>query len=74
MLVISFHSLEDRLVKQFMQHQENREEIPANLPIKHADIKIHFKRIGHAIKASMQEIAENPRARSAILRIGEKLS
>ncbi len=74
LLVISFHSLEDRLVKQFMQYQENREEIPANLPIKHADIKIHFKRIGHAIKASMQEIAENPRARSAILRIGEKLS
>lgn len=73
LLVISFHSLEDRLVKHFMQHQERGEELPAGLPIKHADIEVRFKRLGRAIKPGNQEIAINPRARSAVLRIGEKL-
>jgi 16S rRNA (cytosine1402-N4)-methyltransferase len=71
--VISFHSLEDRLVKHFMQRQEQGAEIPAGLPIKHINIEISFKRLGRAIKPSEKEIAMNPRARSAILRIGEKL-
>lgn len=74
LLVISFHSLEDRIVKHFMQHQERGDELPAGLPIKHADRKVHFKRLGRAIKPGNQEMAVNPRARSAILRIGEKLS
>ncbi len=74
LLVISFHSLEDRLVKHFMLHQERGDELPAGLPIKHADREIHFKRLGRAIKPGNQEMAVNPRARSAILRIGEKLS
>lgn len=73
LLVISFHSLEDRLVKHFMLHQERGDEIPAGLPIKHADIEVRFKRLGRAVKPSNKEIAINPRARSAILRIGEKL-
>jgi len=72
LLVISFHSLEDRIVKQFMHHQEKGDEIPAGLPIKHADIEVRFQRLSRAIKASESEIAINPRARSAILRIGEK--
>lgn len=74
LLVISFHSLEDRLVKQFMQQQECGKAIPRNLPIKHASMKVSFKRLGKAIKPSAKEVAMNPRARSAILRIGEKLS
>jgi 16S rRNA (cytosine1402-N4)-methyltransferase len=73
LLVISFHSLEDRLVKHFMQYQERGEELPAGLPIKQANIEVRFKRLGRAIKPSDKEIAVNPRARSAILRIGEKL-
>jgi len=73
LLVISFHSLEDRIVKHFMQRQEQGDEIPAGLPIKHIDIEMKFKRLGRAIKPSEKEIAMNPRARSAILRIGEKL-
>lgn len=73
LLVISFHSLEDRIVKHFMQRQEHGDEIPAGLPIKHIDIEVKFKRLGRAIKPSEKEIAMNPRARSAILRIGEKL-
>ncbi len=73
LLVICFHSLEDRVVKQFMLRQECGQEIPAGLPIKHADIEMRFKRLGRAIKPSEREINLNPRARSAILRIGEKL-
>ncbi len=73
LLVISFHSLEDRIVKHFMQREERGIEIPSDLPIKHVDIEVSFKRLGRAIKPSEKEIAMNPRARSAILRIGEKL-
>ncbi len=73
LLVISFHSLEDRLVKHFMQKEERGQDLPAGLPIKQADIKLHFKKLSRAIKPSEQEISVNPRARSAILRIGEKL-
>lgn len=74
LLIISFHSLEDRLVKHFMQQHERGQALPARFPIKQADINIRFKRIGRAIKPDTQEIAGNPRARSAVLRIGEKLS
>lgn len=73
LLVISFHSLEDRLVKHFIQKQEKGEQLPHGLPIKQDNIKQKMKRIGRAIKPSAQETASNPRARSAILRIAEKL-
>ncbi|HSW69258.1 MAG TPA: 16S rRNA (cytosine(1402)-N(4))-methyltransferase RsmH [Gammaproteobacteria bacterium] len=73
LLVISFHSLEDRLVKHFMRHQEQGDEIPHDLPIKHMDIELRFKRLGRAVKPDDLEMAANPRARSATLRIGEKL-
>ncbi len=73
LLVISFHSLEDRIVKHFMLQQERADNFPAKLPIKHAAIQSKFKRLGRA-KPSLKEISGNPRARSAILRIGEKLS
>lgn len=75
LLVISFHSLEDRIVKEFMNEEDRGADanLPAGFPIKQADIKKHFKKLGRAIKPSAQEISANPRARSAILRIGEKL-
>lgn len=73
LLVISFHSLEDRLVKHFIQDQERGESFPAGLPIKHERIHSTMKRIGRAMKPSAQEIAMNPRARSAVLRIAEKI-
>lgn len=73
--VISFHSLEDRMVKLFMQHQEKGPELPAHLPIpSHLLYQPRFVRRGRAIKPSEQELAVNPRSRSAILRIGEKVS
>lgn len=74
LLVISFHSLEDRIVKHFMQHQERGDELPAKLPVKHQSHLPKFKRVGRAIKPNSQEIDLNPRARSAVLRVGEKIS
>lgn len=73
LLVISFHSLEDRIVKHFIQEQERGEQFPAGLPIKQSSIKPKIKRLGRALKPSAQEVATNPRARSAVLRIAEKL-
>jgi 16S rRNA (cytosine1402-N4)-methyltransferase len=73
LLVISFHSLEDRIVKQFMQAQERADYFPAKLPVKHVQVQQKFKRFSRTIKPSLQEISKNPRARSAILRVGEKL-
>ncbi|KTC66107.1 S-adenosyl-dependent methyltransferase activity on membrane-located substrates (plasmid) [Legionella adelaidensis] len=72
--VISFHSLEDRIVKDFMRSQEKGPEIPPGVPVRHIDIKTNFRRIGKAIKPNEQEISQNVRARSAVLRIGEKIA
>jgi 16S rRNA (cytosine1402-N4)-methyltransferase len=72
--VISFHSLEDRIVKQFIKHHEKGEELPRGLPIKGERFKARLNSIGKPIKASLKEVDVNPRARSAILRIAEKLS
>jgi 16S rRNA (cytosine1402-N4)-methyltransferase len=72
--VISFHSLEDRMVKRFIQRLEKGDDYPAGMPIKQAMCRQRLKRIGRAIKPGTREIAFNPRARSAILRIAEKLT
>lgn len=75
LLVISFHSLEDRIVKQFLNNAEKGPEYPPYLPIpSHLIHQPKMIRKGKAIKPSEEEIARNPRARSAILRIGEKIS
>lgn len=71
--VISFHSLEDRIVKQFMRNTEQGEQTPIGVPIRYAEIKRPFQRLGKAIKPDSCEIEENIRSRSAVLRIGEKL-
>ncbi|SEA81186.1 16S rRNA (cytosine(1402)-N(4))-methyltransferase RsmH [Alkalimonas amylolytica] len=74
LVVISFHSLEDRLVKQFMRQHSKAAPIPRGLPLTDAQLKQHLplKLVGKAIMASEQELAANPRARSAVLRIAEK--
>lgn len=74
LVVISFHSLEDRIVKQFMRAQEYGQRPPPGVPIRHTEIKTCFKRIGKAVKATDSEIKQNVRARSAVLRIGEKIA
>jgi 16S rRNA (cytosine1402-N4)-methyltransferase len=72
--VISFHSLEDRIVKQFMRDQEEGERLPREIPVKYTDQPKSFSRIGKAIKPTENEVKNNARARSAVLRIGEKLA
>lgn len=74
--VISFHSLEDRIVKQFMRKQSKGDPLPKGLPLTEDQIQrnLTLKTIGKAIKPSKKEIALNSRARSSVLRIAEKLS
>ena len=74
LVVISFHSLEDRIVKQFMKSEEQGIQLPRGVPVKVTDMKMTFKRVGKAIKPSEEEMKENVRSRSAVLRIGEKLA
>ncbi|KTC88495.1 16S rRNA (cytosine(1402)-N(4))-methyltransferase RsmH [Legionella cincinnatiensis] len=74
LVVISFHSLEDRIVKQFMKNKEEGAKPPPEVPIRYEELKTNFKRIGKAIMPQENEVIENVRARSAVLRIGEKLS
>jgi 16S rRNA (cytosine1402-N4)-methyltransferase len=74
LVVISFHSLEDRMVKRFIRDEAGAKYNPGKLPIKEADIdKGSLKRIGKALKASRHEITQNPRARSAIMRVAERV-
>lgn len=70
--VISFHSLEDRIVKQFMRKMEQGNAPPKGVPVRESDIQTCFKRVGKAIKPHDEEVFMNIRARSAVLRIGEK--
>lgn len=73
--VISFHSLEDRLVKRFMREQSRGMQVPARMPIREEEIQASkaMRLIGKAIKPSKQELARNVRARSSVLRVAEKL-
>ncbi|WP_125717027.1 16S rRNA (cytosine(1402)-N(4))-methyltransferase RsmH [Pseudoalteromonas rubra] len=75
LVVISFHSLEDRIVKQFIKKQSKGEAVPRGLPLTDAQLKqnLTLKAVGKAIKPSQAEIDANPRARSSVLRIAEKL-
>lgn len=74
LVVISFHSLEDRIVKQFMRDKEQGIRPPREVPMKHEDMKSNFKRVGKAVMPQEAEVKDNVRARSAVLRIGEKLA
>jgi 16S rRNA (cytosine1402-N4)-methyltransferase len=70
--VISFHSLEDRMVKRFLRRESRGEELPLDLPVTGGPAPGRLRLIGKAIRAGAQEIAANPRARSAVLRIAER--
>jgi 16S rRNA (cytosine1402-N4)-methyltransferase len=72
LVVISFHSLEDRIVKQFMQ-KHIRGCVPEGVPLRDMQLPRRFELIGRAMHASVEEINDNPRSRSAVLRIVEKL-
>lgn len=71
--VISFHSIEDRIVKRFMRNASREPEQYRGLPSIPADSLPTFRLIGKAISATSEEIAENVRARSARLRVAERI-
>lgn len=74
--VISFHSLEDRMVKRFIRRHSQGQSVPHGLPITEAEIDKTrlLKGIGKAIKPSEEEVELNTRARSSVLRIAERLA
>lgn len=73
MVVISFHSLEDRIVKQFMAAKANVAQPDRRLPIRAVDLPQPEMRLLGKAKPSSEEVAANPRARSAVMRIAERL-
>jgi 16S rRNA (cytosine1402-N4)-methyltransferase len=75
LVVISFHSLEDRIVKRFMRDAANPPQPDKRLPLKAADLpKPTLALVGKALKPSSAEVQANPRARSAVMRVAEKLA
>ena len=74
LLVISFHSLEDRLVKRFFRLHSSKLKLPRGLPIRDEELMsgIRLRLIGKAIRAGARELSLNPRARSAVLRVAER--
>ena len=71
--VIAFHSLEDRIVKQFVKKYSQHPPLPRWAAVKEADLPLPpLKAVGKAIKPGVEETASNPRARSAVLRIAER--
>lgn len=74
LVVIAFHSLEDRLVKRFIRDESGLKHNPGRLPVKEQDItKGQLRKIGKPIHARQEELLQNPRARSATMRVAEKL-
>jgi 16S rRNA (cytosine1402-N4)-methyltransferase len=74
LVVISFHSLEDRMVKRFFRDQARGNHVPRSVPIIDAQMGRRVSIIGKPLKPSEQEVAANPRARSAVLRVAQKLA
>ena len=73
LVVISFHSLEDRMVKQFMRRQQKGDELPPGVPVREEALNKKMRLIGKAVMASDEEVAVNVRSRSAVMRTAEKL-
>lgn len=74
LVVICFHSLEDRIVKNFMRNESVADDLPKGLPLRADQLpKPKLRLLGKPVKPSAAEIAANPRARSAVMRVAEKL-
>lgn len=72
--VISFHSLEDRIVKHYFKQQSQAPVMPRYLPVQESGFEKTIKIIGKAVKPSADELTNNVRSRSAVLRVAEKLA
>ncbi len=74
LVVISFHSLEDRIVKRFMRDESRPPQLPARLPVRAADLpKPRLGLVGKPVRPSDAEVAANTRSRSAVMRIAERM-
>lgn len=71
--VISFHSLEDRMVKQFIRGEQHRDDLPSRFPVMAKDLpQARLEAVGKAVKPSASEVKRNPRSRSAVLRVARR--
>ena len=73
LVVISFHSLEDRIVKRFMREQARGDDFPPDLPVTHMQLNPQLIKVGKAQRPGQAEVQRNPRARSATLRVAERM-
>jgi len=74
LVIISFHSLEDRRVKRFIRDQQQGIKLPKNLPIRDVDRGVRLVKVGKAIKPAVTEVDGNIRSRSAVMRIAERVA
>ena len=74
LVVISFHSLEDRRVKRFIRDQEQGIKLPKNLPVRDVDRGVRLVKVGKAVKPAVTEVDGNIRSRSAVMRIAERVA
>lgn len=77
LVVISFHSLEDRMVKQFIRAAASTDNLPRGVPIREEELqrlsKQTLRPVGRAIRSNELEVTENVRSRSAVMRVGERI-
>jgi 16S rRNA (cytosine1402-N4)-methyltransferase len=73
LVVISFHSLEDRIVKRFIRRECRGEDFPPRLPVMASAFSPRLRSLGRAVRAGDREVTANPRARSAVLRAAERV-
>lgn len=73
LVIISFHSLEDRIVKRFLQKASKGDDYPLDLPVTADALRPSLRIVGKLVKADEDEVGRNPRARSAVLRVAERM-
>lgn len=72
-MVISFHSLEDRIVKRYLREMAEGDKLPRNVPVRASEVpQGKMRLIGRAVRAGAAEVQVNPRARSAVMRVAER--
>jgi 16S rRNA (cytosine1402-N4)-methyltransferase len=78
LVAISFHSLEDRIVKRFMRESANADRLPKEVPLRATEVELlsrhKLRVVGKALSPTAEELARNPRARSAVMRVAERLN
>ncbi|MDP2792752.1 MAG: 16S rRNA (cytosine(1402)-N(4))-methyltransferase RsmH [Sulfurisoma sp.] len=74
LVVIGFHSLEDRIVKRFLRDEATPRQPPKGVPVRAADLPpVRLRLVGKAVRPSAVEVAANPRSRSAVMRVAERV-